>query len=251
MIVSYELKLDIKEEKNYKIYNWGSIMQGALLEEMDYEYVERLHNMKYNPYSQYIYLNKDGSYIWRINTIGEEAFKKILEENILTKDKIFIKNKDLEIKILEKNLISNTNLDEILKKWFVAEEGSNKIKYKILTPVSYKDDNKYIIIPDIKLILSNLINKWNAFSSNNIDKNIYEEYLIRTFISNYNIKSTTFSLEKIKIKGYIGEIEITIKANQMMINILNMLFEFAEYSGLGIKTSIGMGGIKIVKKEEK
>lgn len=253
MLVAYEFKLDIAEEKNYKIYNWGSIMQGVLLEEIDSEYVEKLHNMKYNPYSQYIYLNENGEYIWRVNTIGEEAYDKILNENILNKDVIFIKNKDLEIKILEKRLISKTDMKELFKKWFIKDDSVNRIRYKILTPVSYKDDNKYLIIPDIRLILSNIINKWNAFSTNDIDKSIFEEYLLKTFISNYNIRTTNFYLENVRIKSYIGEIEITIKANQMMTNILNLLFEFAEYSGLGIKTSMGMGGIKrkLFKVEDK
>lgn len=244
MLVSYELKLDITDEKKYSIYNWGSIMQGVLLEKIDREYVEKLHNMKYNPYSQYIYLNKENEYIWKINTIGEEAYKKILEENILKRDEIFLESKNLNVKILEKRLISKTTLNDLFKKWFISDNLVNKVKYKIITPVSYKQDNKYLIIPDTGLILSNIINKWNAFSTNNIEKSIFEEYLRKTFISNYNIRTATFSLEKVRIKGYIGEIEITIKANQMMTNILNLLFEFAEYSGLGIKTSIGMGAIK-------
>lgn len=250
MLVSYEFKLDIKEEKNYKIYNWGSALQGVLLENIDNEYVDKLHNTKYNPYSQYVFLNKDHEYIWRISTIGKEAFCKIFRDNILNRDKIFIKNKNLEIKILEKQMTSTIELDELFKKWFIVKENLNKIKYKIITPISYKYDNKYLIIPDIGIILSNLINKWNAFSNNSIDKNAYEEYLQRTFISNYNTRSTTYSIEKIKIKGYIGEIEITTKSNNIMTNILNMLFDFAEYTGLGIKTSMGMGGIKLIRKEQ-
>lgn len=247
MLVSYELKLKINESNNYKIYNWGSLMQGVLLEDLKSDYVEKLHNMKYNPYSQYIYMNKENEYIWRINTIGEEAYNNILKDNILNKENLYIKQKDIEISILEKKLVKSTNINELFRKWFIYDKSNNKIRYRIITPVSYKSDNRYIIIPDIAIILSNIINKWNAFSTNKIDKEIYEEYLKKTYISNYNVRTTTFSIEKVKIKSYIGEIEITINANQMMSNILNLLFEFAELSGLGIKTSMGMGGI--IKKQ--
>lgn len=243
MLVSYELKLKINDLKNYKIYNWGSVLQGVLLEDIESQYVEKLHNMKYNPYSQYIYLNEDNEYVWRINTIGEEAYNNILKNNILNKQFIVVKQKDIQIDIIEKKLISFTNINELFKKWFICNDASNTIRYKILTPVSYKINNKYVIVPDIDMILSNIINKWNSFSTNHIDKDIYEEYILKTFISNYNIRTTTFYIEQVKIKSYIGEIEIKINANQMMTNILNLLFEFAQYSGLGIKTSMGMGGI--------
>ena len=58
LLVIYELKLKINELNNYKIYNWGSLMQGILLENINRDYVGKLHTAKYNPYSQYIYMNK-------------------------------------------------------------------------------------------------------------------------------------------------------------------------------------------------
>ncbi len=242
MLVAYELKLDIENEENYRIYNWGSIMQGVLIENLDSNYIEKLHNQKYNPYSQYIFM-RNNEYIWRINTLDDEAYEKILENNILKKDEIFLKQKNIKIRIKDKKLINKINIDDLFRKWFISDSDLNKVKYKINTPVSYKEDNQYQIIPCIDLILKNLINKWNAFSKNYLDKNIYEEYVKRVYISNYNIKSTVFYIERVKIKSYIGTIEISINANQMMKNILQMLFEFGEYAGLGIKTSMGMGGI--------
>lgn len=35
-----------------------------------------------------------------------------------------------------------------------------------------------------------------------------------------------------------------------MANFVNMLFEFGEYSGVGIKTSLGMGYMKIINEGE-
>ena len=34
-----------------------------------------------------------------------------------------------------------------------------------------------------------------------------------------------------------------------MVNFANMLFRFGTYSGIGIKTSLGMGSFKILKDE--
>jgi CRISPR-associated endoribonuclease Cas6 len=117
-----------------------------------------------------------------------------------------------------------------------------------LTPVSYKSDGFYQIIPSVDKIIANLINKWNEFEeSNKLEEDVLQEYLSRSFISKYKLKSTRFYIEQTKIPSYIGELEISTTANTTMKNILSMLFEFAEYSGIGIKTSIGMGGIKVEK----
>ena len=46
-----------------------------------------------------------------------------------------------------------------------------------------------------------------------------------------------------KIPSFIGNIDIYIRGPQTMTNLVNLLISFAKFSGIGIKTSIGMGGI--------
>lgn len=71
---------------------------------------------------------------------------------------------------------------------------------------------------------------------------LLEEVLI---LKNYNLRSNTFSLEGIRVPSFCGELEYFINAPQHIINMVHMLAEFGTYSGVGIKTSMGMGGIKV------
>ncbi|MDR0979070.1 MAG: CRISPR system precrRNA processing endoribonuclease RAMP protein Cas6 [Lachnospiraceae bacterium] len=247
MLKQYQIKLDIQEKDNYGIYNWGSILQGFLLENAKVEYVEKLHEMKYNPYSQYIYRNETGEYIWVISTIGEEACQLLVEDNILKSNEIKLKQKNLTLPIISKELVKETTQKALFKKWFLSDDtNTGKLYYKILSPISYKSNGYYQIVPNTHSILGNLINKWNEYEETNIiDEDVYQEYANKVYISKYKLKSTKFYLEQTTIPSYIGELEISINANSTMKNILNMLFEFGEYSGLGIKTSMGMGGIRI------
>ena len=58
-------------------------------------------------------------------------------------------------------------------------------------------------------------------------------------------------MEKVKIPAFIGKITIKLTGTKTMTNFANMLFEFGEYSGIGIKTSLGMGCIKLNERGRK
>lgn len=249
MLCKYEIELDIKEEKNYKIYNWGSLLQGVIMESINSEYAEKLHNMKINTYTQYVYLREDNEYVWVISTLDNEAYNNIIENYINKVDSVYVKHKNLEIKFKSKKEVSKIEIDELFKKWYFNEEINNRVKIKILTPVSYKNmDGQYQIIPSIEYIIPNIINRWNAIAGfNQMDKEVVDKYIERTYIEKYNLKSVKFGLEGMNINSFIGSLTLKINANDTMINLLNMLFEFAEYSGIGIKVSMGMGGIKYEK----
>lgn len=247
MLVKYEFELEIKEENNYKIYNWGSLFQGLIMESIPSELADKFHNERYNPYSQYIYY-KENKYIWCVSIIGEEIYKSLFEDFLLKVDKLYLKHKNLEINILSKNLVSKIELKELFKKWYFNENANNRIIINFKTPASYKVNNTYQIIPNTDYILGNLVNKWNYFNKENqINDEILEEYKKKIYIEKYNLRSVKFGLEGININSFIGTIGIKIKANETMTNILNMLIEFGEYVGLGIKSSMGMGGIEIGK----
>ena len=247
MLVKYEFELEIKEEINYKIYNWGSLFQGLLMENIPAELAEQFHNMRYNPYSQYVYYKND-KYFWCVSSIGKDIYEAIFENFLLKVQTLKIKHKNLEINILNKTLISKIELKELFKKWYFNETVNNRILINFKTPASYKVNNTYQIVPNTDYILGNLVNKWNYFNNENkINDEILDEYKKKVYIERYNLKSVKFGVEGININSFIGTIGIKIKANETMSNILNMLLEFGEYVGLGIKSSMGMGGIEIVK----
>ena len=94
------------------------------------------------------------------------------------------------------------------------------------------------------MIIKNLVNKWNFYdNSNNFSSDLYDELIENLFISKYKLKSITFDLESVRIPSYIGMITLYSNNNYMINNMINMLIEFGSYSGIGIKTSLGMGGI--------
>ena len=86
-----ELKIELEgEELNYR---QSSNFQGVIMENIDEEYAEVLHQSRLNPYSQCI-LKEDGKTIWKICTVTDEAYERLIMPMSKISE-IILKNKKL------------------------------------------------------------------------------------------------------------------------------------------------------------
>lgn len=242
MLARLILELDSEDKSLYKK---SSLFQGFLFEIIDTKYVERLHEQNLHPYSQYISYEDEKIY-WCINTLNEEAYefiiKKIIEEDLhyillkRTKEQINIINK--EIFILEKK--------ELIKE-FNNVDSNGYINISIVTPMAFKQRGRYVGFPDLRLIYQSIMNKYSASSDElvMIDEETLEQMVENSIITKFCIRSKLFPLEGINIMGAVGDLRIKISGADLMKRYARLLFKFSEFSGIGVKTGIGMGAIKI------
>ena len=96
-------------------------------------------------------------------------------------------------------------------------------------------------------IYNSLLNKWNSFASEVSlkDDHILDHLKDNTELVGYNLRSTKFNLDGAKINSFRGEICLKISGPESLVRIANLLFAFGEYSGIGVKCALGMGGIKV------
>lgn len=246
MFAKIELKLKCEKEIRHQM---ASLFHGVLMECIDTGYAEYLHRSETHPYSSHLELRGE-EWFWVVSTLNEEAYKYIIEEKLSKLTEFKIENKEMQVQVLEKK-ITKRDSDELEKK-FYQENCSRYVELQILTPMSFKQRGRYVFAPDVRLIYQSLINKYDKISDGEMFDEDTLEYLIEhTFIANYNIRSMNFYMEGVKIPGFIGKLILKINGAQTMVNFGNILFEFGEYSGIGIKSSIGMGAVKIIRKGEK
>lgn len=79
-----------------------------------------------------------------------------------------------------------------------------------------------------------------------IDEETLEQLCENSRVIRYDLKSVPFHLEGIKIPAFIGKITIKLTGTQTLANFAHLLLQFGTYSGIGIKTAIGMGAVKIL-----
>lgn len=248
MLTNLQIKLET--EKNDRIVpQMSSSMHGILMELISPRYAAELHSEGFHPYSQYLSFEDDNVF-WNINTLDAESYKNIIEPILNKECKILsLKKHDIALKAGEKKMVQISER-QIAEK-FYAENSNRYIKLRFLTPTAFKQKGKYTFYPDLRCIYQSLMMKYDAVMKNEIyfDEDVLEQLVDDSSISKYNLRSTAFHLEGVKIPSFVGWIVIRLSGTQTLANYVNMLLQFGEYSGVGIKTGIGMGAIRVEKRE--
>jgi len=233
------------------LWHFGSLFHGYLMEIVLPSLAQKLHRQGLKPYSQHLEQSADGNWLWQINSLTNEAWEGIclplLDPEI---DKIVIRDKNWVLKIIQKEAASLITYNELVKMFYLEGGGSRQQRVKFLTPASFKSDGLYVNLPQLNLIYQSLSNRFDAFAGEfaTNDPDALEHIVRHTLISNYKLKSAVFALEGVYIPSFVGEMNLKIKGPEMLANLANLLLYFGNWSGVGIKSSLGMGALKVEAK---
>lgn len=245
MPTSLEITLNLPE--NEKVHRaMGSILQGALMEILDSESADKLHEDGLRPYSQYVYFKKEIQMpIWCVNVLNDWAYEKILIP-LMNQKQIFLKHKNYHVNFLKHNIIVEDSYEDMTDRFMSNSLISRDIDINFITTASFRRDGKYVIFPELYLVIQSLLNRWNTFSDSFKIEEENLSHILATFcqIKEYNLYTQNFLLEHQKINGFCGSMRLNFEGNEIVNNLLKLLFHYANYSGVGIKTALGMGAIK-------
>ena len=226
-------------------YNMASILHGVIMEHVTTEFGDKAHIAGTRDYSQNIRKNRDDKWIWTINTLDDEAGKNIIE-SISKLNEIELKSKELIVP-LENIKTVETSFDELFERHYYGDKKPQRyINLRFVTPTAFKSEGKYVNIPTVRLIISSLMSKYDAISTETTLKgyDTLEQITEQIEISRYNLKSCQFQLEGTKIPAFIGNVVLFVNGNTNLVSMVNMLADFGQYSGIGINSAIGMGAVK-------
>ena len=242
MFTQLKIELEYNEKLDYKK---SSLLQGVLFENIDSEYASIMHQQNLHPYSQFFNIEDDKMY-WYVNAIDEEAYEKIIEKLLKPEFSGFkIKKDNIDVNIVNKNI--RTIYKKELSDEFYNKDADRVIEINLLTPMAFKQRGVYISYIDFRLIYQSLMNKYNSISEKilMLDEDALFDLYDKTLITKYNLRSVPFPLESIKINGAFGNIRINLRGSDVMSRYARFLLRFAEFSGIGVKTGMGMGAVKI------
>lgn len=127
---------------------------------------------------------------------------------------------------------------------------STHIKLEFLSPTAFSMGKRdFNLFPEPKLVWGSLAAKWNKFAPVELKVN---KALLGNFVENnvfpidYDILTNTLYYVGAIQKGFIGTCGYIIKNNNYLANQVAALTEFARYSGVGYKTTMGMGQVRLV-----
>ncbi|WP_373111933.1 CRISPR-associated endoribonuclease Cas6 [Staphylococcus epidermidis] len=244
MINKITVELDLPESIRFQYL--GSVLHGVLMDYLSDDIADQLHHeFAYSPLKQRIY-HKNKKVIWEIVCMSDNLFKEVV--------KLFSSKNSLLLKYYQTNIdiqsfqIEKINVQNMMNQLLQVEDLSRYVRLNIQTPMSFKYQNSYMIFPDVKRFFRSIMIQFDAFFE---EYRMYDKETLNFLEKNVNIvdyklKSTRFNLEKVKIPSFTGEIVFKIKGPLPFLQLTHFLLKFGEFSGSGIKTSLGMGKYSII-----
>lgn len=239
-----EYKIELPEGQKLSV-SAGSVFHGALMEIINTDYAEYLHTMSMRPYSQCVYYSKESdSWMWRICSLSKEAGEQIFIP-LAERESVFIRHRNTRFRLCERTNITSAAYEQLADKYFAYSSKEHYVEFKFTTPCSFKSEGNYMIFPQPQHVLGSLLNKWNLCTDKfrlegaNVLKDIADE----VYVADYRLRLQPFYLEGVRIPAFRGSYALGFKGNIMADRIICMLTEFSRYSGIGIKTALGMGAV--------
>lgn len=221
----------------------GSIFHGAMMERIPEEMAARLHESGLRPYSQYLFYNRrERRCLWRLGFLTEEA-AACLSEAIGAPGEMLLRQKGYAVKLGEPRVVLETDYEALADEIFPRREAPKGARIDFLTTASFRQGGAYVILPETSLIFQSLQNRWNAFSPKmRIDAaDLGRQLAENCRVVSYRLESRPFSVEGQKIDGFMGSLRLRFTGNDMTRRLMGLLLSLAPFSGVGIKTALGMG----------
>lgn len=213
-----------------------------LLEQLPEVEAAWLHGVENKAISQHITFHREtNTNIWTIHVLSEEA-NRILSPVLRELSELNIEN--TVFSIAEKTC-SEITAEALIQKGRQWHTHRNTLVFS--TPTAFKQNGRYTIFPQEKLLLQSLIRRWNeVFSAYALeDEDAFNALLAGIHIVDYQLRTTRFSLKGVKIPGFLGSCVIEAKLSLPLQALWTTLLLFANDSGIGIKTSLGMGAVSL------
>lgn len=245
----YHFSVDVSCVGQSPNIQWGSMLHGLLMECLPAPWPDDLHKDELRPFSQWIEVKSADRFIWHITSLRDEL-SEVIDNLFRGKKEFTMKHNGAKIMVGEIRK-RQCSLVEYLNSFFLAPEACPGLVMTFRTPTTHKSSGQYVMFPSVELIAGNLRKKLCAIAPDFALSNdaAFEQVLKNTRIQRYKLESARFQLEGTGVIGYTGRIELRFFGADPLCRLAGALFAFAEWSGVGIKTALGMGGCEVSIRE--
>ena len=117
------------------------------------------------------------------------------------------------------------------------------VTLEFASPIAFRSLDMQVPLPLPGLVFGSLAERWNAFSPVALDPGLRRLAEERVAISRYRLESRPVPQKNGAVRiGGVGQVTYTLlDDNPYALAALNILADFALYSGAGVQTATGMG----------
>lgn len=242
MLTQYQLTL-CPEQPCRPQPEWAYRLYAALLAQTPGDFASRAHRDGVTPVSQY--LTGTGQALrWTVSLLGEESEQALapvlerLDRVRLEWDRVTLRTEGLDCRTVR-------DVDGL----FACSAGAAPLhRLRFVTAACFKSRGQYLPLPTARLIVQSLIKKWNGCILDcpieDEDGQGLEALAAGLRPRSFRLYSRDYVLKGSPIPGFVGELTLENRLEGFHRELANALLCFAPFSGVGIKTTLGMGGVE-------
>ena len=228
---------------------WGYRLYAALLGEAPTEFGLEAHGGDVTPVSQYLKTGNDGRPVWSVALLGRSA------ENALCGPLEALHTLRLERDgvCFSVEMLSAEHIPDAETLLAAAAEHSGTHLLCFRTSTAFKSRGQYLNLPTTRLIVQSLLKKWNGCISecpiDDEDGEGMEAIAAGLRCRSFQIQDQTFYLKGNSVPGFTGRLTLENRLRGFHRQLADALLIFSGYAGIGIKTTLGMGGVERLRED--
>lgn len=233
LVLSPPNDVRIPQSWSYRLYGW-------LMSQISSEFGEQMHLQGEHPIAHFLCFSPEKqSLIWTVNLLNDAARQIVFPVLESAKE---IPLHELTLPVSEVRTFPAISAEELIRSGRSRSETRAKIAF--LSPCAFKQSGRYTIFPQETLLLQSLIAHWNAAFPEYalIDSDALQALQQGLHIVDYNLHTTRYLLKETRIPAFQGNVTIEARLAPPLLELWNALLSFASHGGVGIKTTLGMGG---------
>jgi CRISPR-associated endoribonuclease Cas6 len=131
-----------------------------------------------------------------------------------------------------------------------AATSEHNIALHFLSPTVFRSEGKRnVLFPEPELVFGSLLNRWNAFSPVKLSTELQQCFSSQILLARYKLETGMLNFGNYQETGFTGRSSFILddKLSEQQSRAINALADFALYSGIGAKTTMGMGQTRRIK----
>lgn len=240
-LVLYHIEIPVTfPEERHAHPAMGSIFHGALMERFPPEVANAFHQDGMRLYSQSILWNeKKNTSLWRIGALNDEVAAVFLDA-LQTSPELYLKQQGYAVHLGPVSCRKQT-FDQLLH--FKKKPKGAEVVF--LTTTSFKRQGSYVLFPELPLLYQSVLLRWPMMTSMPMEPETAQVLGYYTVIRQYDLHTALFHLEGRSVPGFAGRLGIRFCGNRDVNCLAATLLQCAVYTGIGIKTALGMGAVRV------
>ncbi len=138
--------------------------------------------------------------------------------------------------------VEEIGYEELFGRYFPAGPVRRSLELTFDTPTAFHSGSKNVPLPLPELVFGSILERWNGYAPLTLGQTVRDFARECVGIAYYDLKAWAVAVAGGKQVGFVGRVGYRVlKYDPYFTRALNLLADFAQFCGIGVKTSMGMG----------